>query len=37
MSELALSVDQMKHLEALGVDTSRASMSYLLVSGDWEL
>ena len=37
MSKIALSVAQMKHLEALGIDTSRASMSYLLVSGDWEL
>lgn len=37
MSKIALSVDQMKHLEALGIDTSRASMSYLLVSGEWEL
>lgn len=37
MSKIALSVDQMRYLEALGVDTSRASMSYLLVSGDWEL
>lgn len=37
MSKIALSVDQMKHLEALGIDTSRASMSYLYVSGEWEL
>lgn len=37
MSKIALSVDQMKHLEALGIDTSRASMSYLCVSGEWEL
>lgn len=34
---LALSVSQMEHLEALGIDTSRASMSYLCVSGEWEL
>ena len=33
MSKIALSVDYMKLLEALGIDTSRASMSYLCVWG----
>lgn len=37
MEGLALSVSQMEHLEALGVDTGFACMSYLCVSGEWEL
>lgn len=37
MEGLALSVSQMERLEALGVDTGFACMSYLYVSGEWEL